>query len=602
VLQPLPRRQQLATDGNDREATRPYHQQAEVQDVSAFRAGLRATRWVAAILVLGFRLTWDVLCRRATIQRKAVHVRRVFESIGGTAIKFGQQLSVRVDFLPFEICQELAGLLDSVPPFDVAYARERLAVAAGHPVDDIVLDPEAIGSASIACVFRGTLPSGERVAVKVRRPGVEQRFMADIRIVDWLTRWLELATFARPDFFKYLRSEVREMFFDELDFRKEATCQTLFRRWLKEDRLEWLTVPAVYPELCSADVMTTALASGVPCATVVEAVETKNEPFLKHLASIGIDPRAMAEKIMVLSFWSRYERPFFHADPHPGNMLFVPNNGIVLLDFGACGVQNRSTVESAVEMHARIVRGDFTGAADAALVSLEPLPYIDTPDLLFRLERNLFNFYVGAWTRDAEWYERTTARLWLEMVEVSSELKMPINMEVLRSLRATLLYDTLACRLDSRGNPNKIFKMWRQGAADRARRRNRKDYGERSPRDIQNAMGALAAESAAILSRAGYFLKTVSPNLPIDNLPLVGKGAFIVEAVLRFAFAVIGISIVLIGGVAIYVSRSSGGETVSIRTVAMWTLTYPYYSVMLLVLGALVVRNVLFRLSDKDPG
>jgi ubiquinone biosynthesis protein len=600
VLRPLPRRARLDEDIDIREATRPYASPVEVPAVSNARVALRAARWMLALWVLGLQIFWDRLRRRTDVHHKAVRVRRMFESIGGTAIKFGQQLSVRVDLLPFEICRELGALLDSVPPFDVTYARQRLAAVSGR--DDVVLDPEPIGSASIACVFRGVLPSGERVAVKVRRPGVDRKFMADIRVVDWLTRYLEVTTLVRPEFFKGLRSELREMFLDELDFRKEATFQILYRRWAKKDRLDWLVVPEVYSEFSSTDVLTTALAEGIPCNTIVEAVETKDDDALARLAAMEIDPKVLARQIIVLVCWSRYERPFFHADPHPGNILFQPGSRMVLLDFGSCGIQSRSAVDAALEMHRLMVNHDFTGAADVAVATMQPLPFIDVTDLQYRLQHNIWQFYVGAWTKDSDWYDRTSAKLWLNSVDISREMNLPINIDVLRMVRATLLYDTLACRLDGSIDLPSAFKRWRKDAAQRTRRRNRQKRDRQTPRSLQSSILSLAADSAEIVAKGGYWLRNVSRNLPVDNLPLMGKGAFFAESILRFLMTVVWLSMVIIGAVAIYFWTSHGSSGLSIRSVAIFTLTRPIYAATMLVLSALVIRSVLFRLGDKDRG
>jgi predicted unusual protein kinase regulating ubiquinone biosynthesis (AarF/ABC1/UbiB family) len=462
------------------------------------------------------------------------------------------------------------------------------------------LDPKPIGSASIACVFRGVLPNGEQVAVKVRRPNIGRAFMADIRVMDWLTQFLEAATLVRPNFFKFLRTEMRDMFLEELDFRREATFQILFGRWAKKDRVDWLSVPRVYSELSSMDVLTTSFVEGIPCSTVVEAVETKNQDVIANLASVGIDPTVLARRLMVLVFWSRYERPFFHADPHPGNIFIQPDSRIVLLDFGACGMEGRATVDSTLEMHRRLVSNDFTGAADALIATMEPLPFIDVTDLQYRLEHNIWQYYTSAWTRDAEWYDRTSAKLWLNSVEISREMNLPINIDVLRMLRATLLYDTLASRLDATIHPPLAFKEWRKAAAARARRRNRKRRNRLTPRAAQNAIAAMAAETAEIFAKSSHWVKNVSRQLPVDNLPLMGKGAFFADSILRFMMNVIWLSAVAVGAVAVYFWASPGGEELSVRSIAIFTLTRPIYPMTMLALAAILVRSVLFRFGDMD--
>jgi len=173
----------------------------------------------------------DYLRGKRHITDRAVRVREIFESMGGTGIKMGQQLAVRVDVLPFEVCQELGTLMDSVPPFPTAYAIKRIEQISGRSLSEVFQEfiEEPIGAASVACVFKARLASGEWVAVKVQRPKVGQQFMADLRVVGWVTWMMEVLTVVRAGFFKNFRLELSEMFLDELDFYKEANCTTLFR-------------------------------------------------------------------------------------------------------------------------------------------------------------------------------------------------------------------------------------------------------------------------------------------------------------------------------------------------------------------------------------
>ena len=144
-----------------------------------FKAGLirpigRMFVWLWGFLRFYFGNMRDTWMRRSTVQRRAVRLRRVFEDAGVTFAKLGQQLSMRADMLPYAYCAELGKMLDQVPAFPTAQAIEIIERNIGRPLSEVfdVFDPEPIGSASLACVYQAQLKTGEKVAVKVRRPGI----------------------------------------------------------------------------------------------------------------------------------------------------------------------------------------------------------------------------------------------------------------------------------------------------------------------------------------------------------------------------------------------------------------------------------------------
>src|SRR5438132_13305817 len=108
--------------------------------------------------------------------------------MGPAAIKVGQQLSVRADFIRHQYCDELNKMLDQVPPFPVEFAIQSVEKAIGKPLGEVfaVFDPVPIGSASLACVYQARLRTGELVAVKVKRPSIGTKLARDLRAISWL--------------------------------------------------------------------------------------------------------------------------------------------------------------------------------------------------------------------------------------------------------------------------------------------------------------------------------------------------------------------------------------------------------------------------------
>ena len=144
-------------------------------------------------------------------QRRAVRLREVFDGAGVSFAKLAQQLSLRADVLPYAYCAELSKMLDRAQAIPTAEAIAIIERSLGRPLNEMfsAFDPEPIGSASLACVYQATLKSGERVAVKVRRPGIGPLLAADLRAMDWLLILAEMLTLVRPGSTKQFRQELR---------------------------------------------------------------------------------------------------------------------------------------------------------------------------------------------------------------------------------------------------------------------------------------------------------------------------------------------------------------------------------------------------------
>jgi hypothetical protein len=176
VLAPMARRKQVQVGPTDAPSLLPTPTIDHVE-VSAFKVLGRLHVWLGSINAFVLGTAWDVIRRRDSEDRRAIRLRQIFENAGGTLVKIGQQMSIRLDMLPVRICEELSLMLDSVPPFPTEEAIAVIEQTTGRKLEEIfsAFDPEPIGSASIACVYQGVLrDTGEKVAVKVRRPGIRK--------------------------------------------------------------------------------------------------------------------------------------------------------------------------------------------------------------------------------------------------------------------------------------------------------------------------------------------------------------------------------------------------------------------------------------------
>jgi len=444
----LPRRRQLVARAEGFE-TPPMR--TELKFVIQRRLVLQRL-WVIAIAFNRYFLSniWYGIRQRDSEKKRAVRLRLAIERIGGSAIKIGQQMAIRVDLLPYAYTEELNKLLDKVPPFPKEYAIERLQALTGKPLEEtfqaIDLD-NPIGAASVSCVYQAVLLNGDRVAINIRRPGIGKQFTADIHAMRWAAWLLETLTILRTGMAKNVIEEFGGMLLDELNFVHEARHARIFTKYTKKAKIDYVSAPYTYPELSSHDVLTAELIQGIPMTDIISAVEQENTEALRRLEALDIDPVRLAKRFLRLSHFNLFENVLFHADPHPANVLVRPHDHIVLIDFGSCGAYTHKERHKWRQLALCHLTDDVSGMVQAGLSILEPMPGIDIDEFTKKMEKVFWKDLYAFEDPHSEWWEHTSANIWLSFLSMAREYNLTINLNTLRMIRATLLYDTVAARL-----------------------------------------------------------------------------------------------------------------------------------------------------------
>jgi ubiquinone biosynthesis protein len=410
------------------------------------------------------------------IERRAVLLRHMFEILGGAFIKIGQQLSMRPDMLAAEYCEALKDLLDSVKEFDFALAKREIEKQIQAPTESVFinLDPTPIGRGSIACVYQAWLCDDRRkepvrVAIKVRRPGIVALFAADLRALDWIAIVLEYLTVLRVGVSHTFRTQIKQILFDELDFGLEARYQELFRRRYRKHKSYGVTAPKVFYRYSGKSVLVSEFVDAIPLGSITDAVEFGDEEYLEYLRSLDIHPKELAKRLIRYNFHAFFEDTFFHGDPHPANIMVLPKNEMVFVDFGACGTFSEWDRHMMLHLHYFHSQKDILGMVQSVIALMEPLPPIDIDEFRRKLEKQYWDGYYGLLSKHADWRERTSYRIWVALFDLVREYHIPLPLNMLRMIRATLLYDTIAARLHNQIDVFKEFRKYERGVARRLR-------------------------------------------------------------------------------------------------------------------------------------
>jgi predicted unusual protein kinase regulating ubiquinone biosynthesis (AarF/ABC1/UbiB family) len=278
-------------------------------------------------------------------------------SLGPAFIKAGQALSTRPDIVPPLLLEELAQLQDQLPGFDSALAMACIEDDLGLPVEAIYaqLDREPISAASLGQVHKGVLKNGEKVAVKVQRPGLREQITLDLYIVRNIAAWLNRNVGLIRSDLVALIDELGKRVFEEMDYCNEASNAEAFAQLHAHNPR--IAVPRIYREATSRRVLTMEWIDGVKL-TNLEAVR-----------ELGIDPDELVQVGVNCSLQQLLEHGFFHADPHPGNLLALPDGRLAYLDFGMMSEVSRESRTGLIQAVVHLVNRNF-GKLSKDFVSL----------------------------------------------------------------------------------------------------------------------------------------------------------------------------------------------------------------------------------------
>ncbi len=365
-----------------------------------------------------------------THRKRARSLLDSFLTLGPTFIKLGQLLSTRPDVLPPEYIDEFERLQDDVPPAEWESAREVIESDLG-PIEDVFedFDSEAISGASLGQVYTARV-DGRKVAIKVRRPGIEPLVEADLRVVRWsLPVLMRFVGEARSFSLETLADEFEKTIREEMNYERERRMLVEIGENFADN--EAVRVPEAISELSSDRVLTMEYVGGTKISDV------------EDIDALGLDRTALAETLQRSYLQMIVSDGVFHADPHPGNLAVQDDGTLIFYDFGMSGRVDPFIQEKIIEFYMAAAAQDTDAILDA-LIEMGTL----SPDADREVMANIMELAIAdARGQDIEQYRVNQIVQQVEDTIYEFPLRLPPNLALV--LRVATVVEGVCVTLDS---------------------------------------------------------------------------------------------------------------------------------------------------------
>ena len=304
-------------------------------------------------------------CLRERRKPTAVEVRTLFESLGVTYIKLGQFIASSPTLFPADYVEAFQGCLDNTPAIPYREIIRIIEQELGHPSEHQFryIEKTPLASASIAQVHGAVLHSGEKVVIKVQKPNVESIIDTDLNTAFFISRIIELVSPALDrEAITDIISEIHRSMRDECDFIKEANNLTEFNDFLREQAINQVIAPKVYPAASGKKILTMSRINGKSFTDKsILDIDADTDNLLQF------DAQAALFSALNAWFLSLKHCEFFHADLHSGNLLLTPSGQVAFIDFGMVGKITPAIWSAAVNLVQSFSEENFTAMAEAMI-------------------------------------------------------------------------------------------------------------------------------------------------------------------------------------------------------------------------------------------
>ncbi|NNC50555.1 MAG: hypothetical protein HKO01_08490 [Flaviramulus sp.] len=352
--------------------------------------------------------------KRALQHTKWEKMRLVCEELGPTFIKFGQIMSNRPDLIPFDLVFELEKLQNNVPPISNEQAKVIVESELKDTVENLFAwyEPKPFASASMAQVHKVTLFTGERIILKIQRPGIREIILEDIKVMYKIAALLKKRIPSLKSFDPVgLVKNFEESILKELDFINESINVQRFYNNINNDTAkdQFAKAPKVFQNYTTDKILALEFMSGIKINKI------------KELEDSDFDVKVISRRLATTYFKQIFEYGFFHADPHPGNLLVMPNRTICYLDFGMMGSILPRDIEIFGQLFMSIIKKDV----NKIIKVLQKLSNDSAIPNMRDLEFDINEFVEKHYVRTIHKNEMSTLLLELKDIIIAHGLKVP---------------------------------------------------------------------------------------------------------------------------------------------------------------------------------
>lgn len=489
---------------------RPIEQRSRRQTLQVV---MRLAAWI-------FRAMVHRVMRRPLDAPMAGQIRSIIEEMGGLWVKTGQLLSLRTDLLSPEFSRELARLQYAAVGFPFEVARESIERELGRPLETVFseFEPHPVAAASICQVHRARLrDSGALVAVKVQRPGIEERFGRDLRVLRFLLGVMQRMPGMSYFTWDEMLWETEQIFREEVDYRYEASNTRRLRKTLRDHDV---FVPRVF-DWSTRRLLVLEWMPGVLMSAFLEVAREHPERLAQWCAENDVDPKKVGEGLFDTFFRQLFEDNLFHGDLHPGNILLLRDSRIALIDFGSAGTNDVTMLRYYRMSMQGVGEKDFPMAVDYLFLLADRLPPADMEPVKAMVVRTYQAWAERAEHRELPYYEKSIGNMGLSAGDVLIKHKVVLSWSFMKISRTWATLDASLAALLPEVNYVKLVSKYFRGAQRRTFKRVRQH-------------GALAVLDKARSAALEVELQLEDLRRRLFNVrATMSKGEFVVSALLR---------------------------------------------------------------------